>query len=560
MRTIARFLALTIAVVPLLAGRPAAASTGELVSQLEGMVKGFPGGAAVWVSDPNSPTPLYARGADEEVITASLYKLGVMLEAERRIEAGTLSYATSITIEPEDITSDGAYETAGTTMTIDEALELMITVSDNGTALALYHLLGPENINETIQKAGIGDFHIAMNEEEDNVGTPRAFGQYFTMLAKKQLLSAAASDRMLTRLERQKINDRLPAQLPDGVTVAHKTGNLGFVTHDAGIIYTSFGPRVVVAMTWDTPESEAVDFIANVGSLVYSAILEPPTSARYVVPKTPVLADMSTTVPVDIQVTNAGSKPWGASGADAFGLIWEARGANDVLVGSSASPTAAGALAPNATKKLTLPVIAPATPGDYKVTIGLVDSRGLALSKLGAATASFTLRSHPSFVATADVLVPRLLHRQEATFLSVSYSALPAAGNAVHSLSLGWRAVDTTTSRAVAQGTTLLGNLLPQSTGVTSGTFFAAFVAPPLRGTYRLDYELRERGQIASETKSTTIEIAQGRSYPGDRDSMPAVGPFFGPTQIQQQQAPRSGSPRPTVAPRGRSPSPSPRR
>jgi hypothetical protein len=349
------------------------------------------------------------------------------------------------------------------------------------------------------------------------------------------------------------------------VTVAHKTGNLGFVTHDAGIIYTSFGPRVVVAMTWDTPEGDAVDFIANVGSLVYSAVLEPPASARYVVPKAPVLADMNTTVPVEIGVTNAGTKPWAASGADAIGLIWEARGAGDVLIGSSASPTAAGALAPNATKKITLPVFAPAAPGDYKITVGLVDSKGAALSKLGAATTSFTLRSHPLFVATANVQLPRLLHRSEATLLSVQYAALPAAGSAVHSLSLGWRAVDPSTSRVVAQGTTLLGNLLPQSAGTPGGTFFAAFVAPPLRGTYRLDYELRERGQIASETKSTTIEIAQGRSYPGDRDSMPAVGPFFGPAQLQPQPQPQttprpSGSPRPTTAPRGRSPSPSPQR
>src|SRR5712692_741795 len=109
MRTLARLLALCLAAMPLLLGRPAVASTGELVSQLEGMVKSFPGGAGVWVSDPNSPTPLYARGADEQVITASLYKLGVMLETERRVEAGTLSYATGITIEPEDITSDGAF-------------------------------------------------------------------------------------------------------------------------------------------------------------------------------------------------------------------------------------------------------------------------------------------------------------------------------------------------------------------------------------------------------------------------------------------------------------------
>src|SRR5207248_5148937 len=93
-----------------------------------------------------------------------------------------------------------------------------------------------------------------------------AIGTFFTLLAKRQLISPAASDRMLARLERQQINDRLPAQLPGGVVVAHKTGNLSGVTHDAGVIYTKTGPRVVVAMTWDALDEDAANFISSIGS------------------------------------------------------------------------------------------------------------------------------------------------------------------------------------------------------------------------------------------------------------------------------------------------------
>jgi beta-lactamase class A len=119
------------------------------------------------------------------------------------------------------------------------------------------------------------DFDVTLDDTGNNIATPRAIGTFFTRLAKRQLVSAAASSRMLARLERQKINDRLPAALPGSVVIAHKTGNLAGLAHDAGIIFTPTGPRVVVVMTWDANDVAANAFIAAVGALVYSAVLEP---------------------------------------------------------------------------------------------------------------------------------------------------------------------------------------------------------------------------------------------------------------------------------------------
>src|SRR5439155_466938 len=226
-------------------GRDAASRLGpgpDLVAHLDQLSEAFPGGVGLWISDPNASKPLYTRNPDEQVITASLYKLGVLMETERRVEAGELHYNDIITIQPEDVSEDGSFEAVGTELTIDQALEAMITISDNGTAQALWHLLGGANIDATLAKVGIPAFHVAFDSSEDNVATPRAIGQFFTLLAKKQLVSAAASERMLARLERQEINDRLPAALPDGVVVAHKTGNLLGLAHDAGIIFTPSGP------------------------------------------------------------------------------------------------------------------------------------------------------------------------------------------------------------------------------------------------------------------------------------------------------------------------------
>jgi beta-lactamase class A len=80
---------------------------------------------------------------------------------------------------------------------------------------------------------------------------------------------------MLARLERQRINDRIPAGLPKTAVVAHKTGNLPGLIHDAGIIFTPAGPRVVVVTTSDAFEG-ANTFIADIAAAVYGAFVRAP--------------------------------------------------------------------------------------------------------------------------------------------------------------------------------------------------------------------------------------------------------------------------------------------
>src|SRR5205807_802770 len=105
-------------------------------------------------------------------------KLGVLAEAERRVDSGEFHYSDPVTIEPEDVTEDGSFEDSGVSLTLDEALEAMITISDNGAALALWHILGGSNIDATLTKAGMPDFHVAFDDSEDNVATPHAIARY----------------------------------------------------------------------------------------------------------------------------------------------------------------------------------------------------------------------------------------------------------------------------------------------------------------------------------------------------------------------------------------------
>ena len=557
MRLVALVVVATLLATTVPAGR-AQASTQDLVRQLDGLVSAFNGGVGLWISDPSLPTPLFTHGPDEHVVTASLYKLGVLAEAERRVEAGELHYTDSVVIEPEDITTDGSFEDAGTTLTLDDALEAMITISDNGTALALWHILGGSNIDTTLTKLGMPDFHVAFDDSEDNWATPHALGTFFTLLAKRQLISPAASDRMLARLERQQINNRLPAQLPQGVVVAHKTGNLAGLTHDAGIIYTKSGPRIVVAMTWDAGDDDADGFISSVGALVYSTILEPLANARYQVAKTAISVDTGAVHRVTVPITNAGTRPWGDGGAGAIGLIWELRNNLGQMLASSAKPEPLPALAPNATASVGFDVAVPPAPGTYTVTIGLTDPNGNALASFGAATASFSLRAHRPYLVSAEIQMPITLHRAEASPLLVGAAALAAGSD--HTLALGWRVIDTRNGRAVQQGSSPVGTL---KSGEKT-TFFAPFVAPNLLGTYRLSYELLEAGVAVSETVTTTVDIEGPRTYGGDEGRpIPSSVVLPTPSPTPRFTFPQITIPKPSLPIqlpllRGKSPSPSP--
>ena len=345
---------------------------------------------------------------------------------------------------------------------------------------------------------------------------------------------------MIKRLERQEINDRIPAQLPEGTIVAHKTGNLAGVVHDAGIVFTPLGARVLVAMTWDTDDDVAVQFISQLASTLYTAVIAPPAAARYRVPTDTQYAELAKPLTLQVTVENAGTDPWTASGTGRIGLVWELRDAASNVLVRAPRPLPLGQVMPGGSVSIPVVVTLPSRPGEAKLLLGLADANGNALSSRGVAIATIPVRVHLPFVADATVRIPSLLHRREASMIDVDYTAIDPVRSEDHHLALGWRLIDPATDRVVAQGRQALGVM---KTYERTGSFFAPLVAPSVRGSYTLEYEIRERGFIAGVTRQQTVEIGGPRTY-GDE-----IGP--GPTllRIQQQQGPRpSATPAPTPA------------
>jgi len=251
------------------AAAPALIVTPDAADRIDALLVRQSGRAAVVVAGGRSGETLYAVDADETVFAASLYKLGVLLEAERRLEAGTLGAADPITVTAADQSESGSFTATGSVLTVDEALERAIVLSDNAAALALIRRLGISQVQATLDREGIYLRFTA----DGAVTTARGIATFFGELVRGSLVSREASARMLARLSRQRSVDRLPAALPAGAVLAHKTGNLGFATHDAGIVTLPDGaPVVLVALTWDSAEQDAIRLIREIALLAYQGL------------------------------------------------------------------------------------------------------------------------------------------------------------------------------------------------------------------------------------------------------------------------------------------------
>jgi len=105
----------------------------------------------------------------------------------------------------------------------------------------------------------------------NNTTTARGLLVLLDKLAKGPVVSATADDEMIAMLSRQKFNDAIPAGVPEGTRVAHKTGNITKIHHDAAIV---FGPRpyvIVVLVRGLQEQKDSAALIAAISREIWSA-------------------------------------------------------------------------------------------------------------------------------------------------------------------------------------------------------------------------------------------------------------------------------------------------
>jgi len=201
-----------------------------------------------------------ARGAAVEpgrvFYAASLFKLALLYEAERRIGEGTLSRDDRLYIETEDASQDlgtlGDLPLAADgSLSVAEALEAMVVMSDNATAVAFMRLLGNAEVDATL--AWLGLTQTSLNTEELPT-TAADMALLMEALATGRGLTPDAASEVRSLLLQQKTRTGIPAGLPAGASAGNKTGTWPGSTHDVAFVDAPGGLYVIAVLTdgdWD---------------------------------------------------------------------------------------------------------------------------------------------------------------------------------------------------------------------------------------------------------------------------------------------------------------------
>jgi beta-lactamase class A len=209
--------------------------------------------------------------ADKTFHAASTMKVPVMIELFRQAALGRLSLddriairnefhsivdGSSFTLSEGDDADRDVYASLGTTMTLRQLCEAMITVSSNFAANLLIERLGVDNIRRTVTALGADGMQVLRGVEDqkafdkglNNTTTARGLLVLLDRIASGRAVDPLSDAQMVAMLGRQRqFPDAIAAGVPPGTVVAHKTGNITRIHHDAAIVYGP-NPYVVVVL------------------------------------------------------------------------------------------------------------------------------------------------------------------------------------------------------------------------------------------------------------------------------------------------------------------------
>lgn len=209
---------------------------------------------------------------------ASLIKIPIMAEIFGQVKAGKLSLRQRIVVTEKDKTDFSilAMLEAGNQYSINDLLTLMVVLSDNTAANLLIDIAGFDPINErigclklknTVLHRKMMDFHPGMAVERENWTTAGDMARLLEQLYRGEVIDEAASASMLEIMKQQLDRSMMRLYIPDETVIAHKTGELDGLAHDAGIIYQATGDYILVVFTWDAVHNnlarQSVGFIAK---------------------------------------------------------------------------------------------------------------------------------------------------------------------------------------------------------------------------------------------------------------------------------------------------------
>jgi beta-lactamase class A len=270
----------------------------KMIQTIESLIQVYPAAAvAVAFHDQVTGARLLIR-PDQPFHPASTIKIAIMMEVFHQVQQGLLALDEQLPITnvfvsiadgslfsmlPDDDSELTLYRRMGRTASLRELLRLMITVSSNFATNLLVRRVSARCVTEFMRSLGVPEVIVLRGPEDsqafardlNNSATASGLMRLLSALAAGQVVSPQASTDMIELLLGQKYNEGIPAGLPPGLPVAHKTGWNAHLYHDAAIVFPEGRkPYVLVVMTRGIQyDRDAHALVAAISRACYQSIV-----------------------------------------------------------------------------------------------------------------------------------------------------------------------------------------------------------------------------------------------------------------------------------------------
>ena len=209
---------------------------------------------------------------------ASMIKFPVIVAFFQDVDAGKIRLDEMLSVEPKLIgggSGEMQYQPPGTKFTALDTATKMITISDNtATNMLIARMGGAAALNQRFRSWGLTATQIR-NALPDLPGTnttsPKDLANLMALVNQGDLMSIRSRDRLLDIMRRTTINTLLPPGLGLGATIAHKTGDIGTLVGDVGLVDMPSGKRYIAVTMVKRPynDSRAQELIRQISRVVY---------------------------------------------------------------------------------------------------------------------------------------------------------------------------------------------------------------------------------------------------------------------------------------------------
>jgi len=257
------------------------------------------GDIAVAFYNLNNPSDHLLINSEEAFHAASTMKVPVMIELYKQDNAGILDLNDSILLKNEfksivdgspysmdigDDSDDVIYSKIGTVVAIKDLVYSMITVSSNLATNVLIELVDAKKVTATMRTLEADKIEVLRGVEDQkayDLGLSNSTTANDLMIIMKAIAENTAGTKedckeMITILKDQQFNEIIPFYLPKEVSVAHKTGSITGVHHDAGIVYLPDGQSyVLVLLSKNLKDFEkGTEQLAGISKTVYDYMVK----------------------------------------------------------------------------------------------------------------------------------------------------------------------------------------------------------------------------------------------------------------------------------------------